>query len=255
MIKGIDVSHNNDTVNWERVKATGKVDFAIIRTGYGVKSPKQIDKQFEFNYSECKRLKIPVGAYHYSYADSVERALEEADFCLELLKGKQFEYPIFFDIEEKVHNGLPKSENSEIVKAFCNELEKSGYWAGVYSFDSFFTDKLDASIPKRYAAWVARVPSSGNAIITPKNSEYMGIHQYSWKGRIDGITGDVDLDYCYKDYPAAIKKAGKNGFKAAVSVDPLYTVFAEKQRLTKAAADKLSEICKSEGMAVDVQKE
>lgn len=255
MSKGIDVSHNNGTIDWGLVKATGKVDFAILRTGYGVKSPKQIDREFERNYAECKRLKIPVGAYHYSYADSVDRAIEEAEFCLELIGGKQFEYPIFLDIEEKVHNKMSKEDNTEIVKAFCGELEKSGYWAGVYSFDSFFSDKLDTSIPKRYAAWVARVPSSGNAIITPKNSENMGIHQYSWKGTINGIKGDVDLDECYRDYPTAIKKAGKNGYKQMAQSDNLYTVFAEMHGLTKAKADKLCDICKSEGMSVDINKE
>ena len=78
-VKGIDVSHHNGTIDWNKVKAAG-VQFAILRCGFGRKSPKQIDTQFERNYKECKRVGIPVGVYHYSYAQTVEDAKLEAEF-------------------------------------------------------------------------------------------------------------------------------------------------------------------------------
>ena len=90
-LKGIDVSYHNGVVNWDKVKAAG-IQFAILRCGYGRKSTKQIDKQFERNYRECKRVGIPVGVYHYSYAKNAEDARLEADFMLELIAGKEFEY-------------------------------------------------------------------------------------------------------------------------------------------------------------------
>ena len=98
--KGIDVSKHQGVINWEKVKASGQVDFAILRAGFG-KESSQIDVQFERNYSECKRLGIPVGAYWYSYAKTTTEAEQEAAVCLSALAGKQFEYPIAFDIEEQ----------------------------------------------------------------------------------------------------------------------------------------------------------
>ena len=86
-------------------------------------------------------------------------------------------------------------------------MEKAGYWCGVYSFDSFFASNLSADITKRYSAWSARVEN-----IKPVSCKNVGMWQYSWKGSVLGISGDVDLDYAYKDYPAIIKTAGLNGF-------------------------------------------
>lgn len=99
-IKGIDVSKFQGKVDWAAVKASGEVDFVIIRAGYG-RETSQEDVQFKNNYVGCKMNNIPVGAYWYSYAESVEDARQEARACLEVIKGKQFEYPIYFDIEEK----------------------------------------------------------------------------------------------------------------------------------------------------------
>lgn len=88
--KGIDVSYAQGVIDWDRVKASGKVDFAILRAGYG-KESSQVDDQFERNYSECKRLNIPCGAYWYSYATTANEAIQEAAVCLETLAGKIFE--------------------------------------------------------------------------------------------------------------------------------------------------------------------
>ena len=90
--KGIDVSYVQGVIDWDRVKASGKVDFAILRAGYG-KESSQVDDQFARNYSECKRLGIPVGVYWYSYATTAAEAKREAQVCLDTIQGKQFEYP------------------------------------------------------------------------------------------------------------------------------------------------------------------
>lgn len=96
--KGIDVSKWNGTINWQKVK-NAVIDFAIIREGYGKKSPTQIDKKFKENMDGAKSVGINTGVYHYSYADSIDDAINEAQFCLENIQGYALEYPVIFDVE------------------------------------------------------------------------------------------------------------------------------------------------------------
>jgi GH25 family lysozyme M1 (1,4-beta-N-acetylmuramidase) len=201
----IDVSKHNGKIDWKKAAQSG-VKAAIIRAGYG-RVMSQKDPRFEENYKCAKENGIEVGAYWYSYATTPADAEKEAALCLKVIKGKQFEYPIFFDIEENRHLVLTKEECGEIVSAFCNCLEKNGYFAGVYSFDYFFLSNLDMNIPKRYAAWVANVSGKEPQYCAP-----YGMWQYSWIGNVDGISGDVDLNKVFKDYPSIIKKAKLNGF-------------------------------------------
>ena len=169
-MNGIDVSQHNGVIDWEKAKASGKVDFAILRCGFGRENLRQADIRFERNYAECTRLGIPVGVYHYSYANSPEDAEKEAEFCLKLLKGKKLQMPVWYDIEEKSH--VIRGNCDDIAKAFCDMLEAAGYFVGVYTFDSFARTNLSDKIKKRYAMWIARIGSE------PKYSDY-GIHQYS----------------------------------------------------------------------------
>lgn len=96
--KGIDVSKWNGEIDWRKVRNAG-INFAIIREGYGKKDPRQIDKRFKENYEGAKAVGIPVGSYHYSYADSIDDAKCEAEFCLENIEGFKLEYPIIIDVE------------------------------------------------------------------------------------------------------------------------------------------------------------
>ncbi len=99
MSKGIDVSVHQGDIDWKKVKADS-VEFAVLRAGYG-REVSQKDEQFEKNYAGCKANSIPVGAYWYSYALSVDEAKREAAACLKAIENKAFEYPIYFDIENK----------------------------------------------------------------------------------------------------------------------------------------------------------
>lgn len=206
MSKLIDVSQWNGMIDWAKVKKAG-IDGAIIRTGFGRESASQIDKQFETNYKGAKAVGLNVGAYHYSYATTAAGAAEEAAFVLEILKGKKLEYPIYFDIEEKAQCKLPKAVCDEMVTTFCTILEKAGYFAGVYSFDSFFSSNLSTAIVQRFSAWAARVEN-----IKPTSCKAYGMHQYSWLGVVPGCNGNVDMNYCYKDFPAVIKSKKLNGY-------------------------------------------
>lgn len=200
--RGIDVSYAQGKIDWDKVKTSGAVDFAILRAGYG-KEYSQIDDQFERNYNECKRLGIPCGAYWYSYATTAAEAEQEAEVCLSVLKGKQFEYPVAFDIEET--RCLPQAD--ALSTAFCTALENAGYYTAIYTFKSALESNFSAAVKNRYDIFLSHI-----GVQQTDYAGSYGLWQYSWTGCISGISGDVDLDYAYKDYPTMIQKARLNGF-------------------------------------------
>ena len=203
MTKGIDVSQWQGDINWGAVKA----DFAILRAGYGrVKS--QIDTKFEQNYRNAKAVGMPLGAYWYSYAMSADEAREEAKVFLEIIKGKQFEYPVYFDVEENKALALGRDRVSDIIIAFLEEMEKAGYFAGLYMSASHLTNLTTQYVKDRFAIWVAHYGVNK----TTYTGQY-GMWQYSSTGRVGGINGNVDLNECYVDYPKQIKADGRNGFE------------------------------------------
>ena len=207
-MKGIDVSNHQGTVNWSHVKADG-VEFAIIRAGYG-KQASQKDTQFENNYAGCKSNGVPVGVYWYSYATTPDEARKEAAVCLSVIKGKTFEYPVYFDIEEPSVLAKGKAACTAIAKAFLETVEKAGYFMGIYSSKSHLESCFTEELRTRYAVWVAHYGVDK----TTYHGQY-GIWQKSSTGKVSGIRGNVDMNECYTDYPAVIRKKGLNGFKAA----------------------------------------
>lgn len=203
--KGIDLSVHNGIVNFAMLKNV--VDFAILRAGYG-RLTAQKDSKFETNYKGCKDNGIDCGVYWYSYAMTEDEARQEAKACLECIKDKQFEYPVYFDIEEQKQLALGKEKVSAIIKAFCEVIERAGYWVGVYTMASAFGAYVSDEVKKRYAVWVAHW-----GVNAPSFSGTYGMWQYSDKGNIAGVSGNVDLNKAYFDYPAEIKKHGLNGYR------------------------------------------
>lgn len=204
---GIDVSKHQGAIDWSKVKT----DFAILRAGFG-RYANQKDLQFERNYAGAKAAGIPVGAYWYSYARSAEEAREEAKGCLKVLKGKRFGYPIYFDIEDCSQLVLGKSVLTAICEAFCDTLEKAGYFAGVYASTYWFTSKLDhARLSSKYTIWLADYRADYNRTLK------RDMHQYTSSGHMEGISGRVDFNTCTRDFPRIIKGGGLNGYsKTAV---------------------------------------
>ncbi|MBP3272623.1 MAG: glycoside hydrolase family 25 protein [Ruminococcus sp.] len=215
--KGIDISHFQGQPDFAKVKTLA--DFVIMQAGYGRYSS-QKDKTFERNYSECKKHGIPCGVYWFSYATTAEDARKEAQACLQVIKGKQFEYPIYFDVEGKSLVG--RAGVSAMCKVFCGELEKAGYFAGIYISRSPAQIMLDDECRKKYALWLAEYASKLNW------SGAVGMWQNSSTGRVSGISGNVDMDECYEDYPALIKQAGLNGFKAQAQMKEPETKILDK---------------------------
>ena len=210
ILKGIDVSYCQNEVDWDAAKASGLVDFAILRAGYG-RETTQVDTQFERNYAVCKRLGIPVGVYWYSYATTAAEAEQEAKVCLQTIRGKQFEYPVAFDIEEA--RCLPQAD--AISTAFCTALENAGYYTAIYTFKSALESNFSAAVKNRYDIFLSHI-----GVQQTDYAGSYGLWQYSWTGCIPGISGDVDLDYAYKDYPTMIQNAGLNGFTKATQTIP-----------------------------------
>lgn len=242
--KIIDVSKHNVVTDWAKVKASG-VTGVIIRAGYG-RVISQKDKTFEDYYAGAVKAGLNVGAYWYSYAKTPAEAKTEAAVFLEAIKGKKFDLPVYFDIEEESHVALGKTVCTAMAEAFCSTMEAAGYFAGVYSFDSFFASNLTEAIQQKYSCWVARVEN-----VPPKCCKTFGMHQYTWKGSVSGISGAVDVSYCYKDFPAIIKGAGLNGY---AKDNTKFTVTATKSGLDSNSADVVSTKLRDLGMSV-VKKE
>ena len=203
-LRGIDISKHNGNIDWQKVKAQG-IDFAIIRAGYG-KVISQKDQNFEKNYAGAKAAGIPVGAYWYSYALTPAEAVAEALTFMKAIEGKKFEYPVWLDVEETSQFHTGKKNVSAMIRAFCTEMEKAGYWVGVYSYRSAIQSYIDDEVQKRYSIWAAEWSKT-------LHCDGAAMWQYSKKGSVDGINGAVDLDISYVDYPTAIQEAGKNGYK------------------------------------------
>lgn len=198
MTKGIDISYCQTQVHWEDVTA----GFVIIKAG----QRDFTDPMFESHYKGAKAEGIPCGAYWYLDALTVEDAKKEADAFLQRLAGKQFEYPVFLDLENEAQFRLGKDKVSALIRAFLQKVESAGYWVGLYGNLSSLTYYTDDDIKKRYSIWLAQWD-----VTKPTYGGAYGIWQHA-VGKADGIAGDCDLDYCYIDYPTQIKAKGLNGY-------------------------------------------
>lgn len=201
MKKGIDVSHYQKQIDWAKTK---NVEFSILKIGEGRYS-NQKDEYFERNYSECKRLGVPVGVYSHTYATSVTEAKEEARRVIEWLNGRDLDLPVYYDMEYAKMEKLGKTVLTEIAYAFCREIEQAGYWAGIYANAYWYNNLLDTEkLKKIFTLWIAHVE------YTHDLTKYEGkfdMFQYSWNGKVDGIVGSVDMDVMYRDLISDVKKS------------------------------------------------
>lgn len=211
--KVIDISKYQGLVNMDKVKASG-VEGVIIRAGYG-KSESQVDPYFESNYFNAKRAGLHVGAYWYSYTDTVKGAREEALTCLSVIAGKCFDLPIYYDVEEKDQLTKGPQFLSGIIEEFCNYLERSGCFVGLYMSAAHLKAVPMRTLVK-YTIWVAQWGDKLTYNLTKP-----GMWQYTSAGTVDGITGPVDLDYMFIDYPTIIRGAHLNGYNSIYNMETL----------------------------------
>lgn len=191
---GVDVSKHNGQINWQKVKTAG-IEFAMIRLGYrGYGTGKiLLDEYFDWNMSGTLVAGIPRGVYFYSQAISYEEGVEEANFVLSNLKGAALQYPIVLDTEDAENedartNDLTVEERTQACLGFCDTIQAAGYEVMVYANKRWFALDLDVGKLKDYPWWYAQYND------LPTFPYRFSIWQYTAKGKVDGIKGDVDMN-------------------------------------------------------------
>lgn len=221
LAKGIDVSrwnHQIDAVSgeylpldWNLIKNSG-FDFVILKAG---STKSGIEPTFEMDYTGAKAAGLEVGAYFYTYSTTVEGILNDARSLVKYINGKQFEYPIYLDLEDPSLEGLGKKHLGDMCVTFLEHLQENGYYAGLYTNHKWLTTILDtAKMVSLFDIWYARYP--GTSIPTWNEEKYgkqLGMWQYTQSGEISGISGSFDFNFSYKDYTEIMKKWKLNGFE------------------------------------------
>ncbi len=194
--QGIDVSEHQGRIDWDAVKASG-IDFAILRVGFGAPSfGGRVDYQFNRNISECERLGIPYGVYIYSYAFDNQQAADEASMVIDCLSGHNPRLPVYYDLEDKtiIADGRQSGIASR-AQIFCNKISSAGYKPGIYANLNWFNNILTDPVFKSgsWDHWIAQYNSQ---------CHYTGSYsfwQYTSRGKVSGISGNVDMNYAYVD--------------------------------------------------------
>ena len=186
---GIDVSKWNGNIDWGKVKSSG-ITFAIVRCGGRYRNDRTLykDPNYAANMKGATSAGIKTGVYFYSTALSVGEAVEEASLAVSMARGYKVSLPIFIDMEDSVQAGLSTEQRTAIAQAFCETVRSAGYTPGVYANYTWWTTKLNAGALSRYRVWIARYNT------TLGYSGKYDIWQYSSKGKINGINGNVDVN-------------------------------------------------------------
>lgn len=196
-VLGIDVSKWQKEIDWDKVKNEG-VDFAIIRCGYrgSVTGSLVEDPYFEQNIKGAQAAGIKVGVYFFTQAVSEVEAVEEASMVISLVRDYELQYPVFIDTEGAGGNGRADSLNVEertaVCEAFCSTVKNAGLEAGVYASRNWYNNRLAVNTLESYAIWLAEYRS------VPLYQGYYQMWQYTSKGKINGINGNVDLNVSYR---------------------------------------------------------
>lgn len=192
MMKGIDVSKHNGTIDFKKVKDSG-IKFVIIRIGYGGSAPVKDDK-FEENYKNARANGLLVGAYIYSYADTPSDITQEKEAVIKWLGGKHLDLPVFLDLEDAKTSKCSREEITSFASEFCTYIKNKGYRAGIYANKYWLTSKINTTIfalSDDITIWLAEWNDN------PTYKGRYSIWQYTSKGSVNGINGNVDLNYLY----------------------------------------------------------
>lgn len=200
--QGVDLSSYQSDVDFEKLRADG-YSFVILRagsTGYGA------DSMFEKHYADARAAGLDIGCYYYTYSTTVEGVRADASELLDLIKGKNFTYPVFLDFEEEAFQSSDRVKlNTEMVSAFCASVKRGGYYPGVYTMISMYEDYLDVSeLENKWDFWIANYIDGTHAHDLYKDS--FSLWQYTSEGYVLGIDSQVDLNVAYVDYPKITKE-------------------------------------------------
>lgn len=228
---GVDFSKHNGAIDWTKMK--DRISFAILRVGYGSDYKSQDDEQFAANVAACEKYGIPYGVYLYSYADTLDKAISEADHALRLLKGHKLVMPVYYDLEEEKQARLGKDTILTFAKAFEKKITAAGYTFGVYASLYWWKTYLTDAWYNGFSRWVAQYN---------KSCTYTGkydIWQYGYD-KIDGFTGEFDGNWLYTSF--GIRKGDIDGDGKVTSKDAAIAAQAAARQVSldnkkKEAAD------------------
>ncbi|MGN0341162.1 MAG: GH25 family lysozyme [Roseburia sp.] len=191
-VKGIDVSKYQGDINWNKVWAEG-IDFAFVRIGHGTRV---LDPYYKQNMEGANNAGIATGVYFYSTATDAAQSVLDAQWVIDNLAGYPVSYPVAIDLEDWTTQGskLSKTQITQIAKAFCDEIRKAGYTPMIYCNEAWYKDKIDFSAVGDVEVWVARYNYIYDKDIT------RDIWQGGSTTRLDGISGNVDIDFAFTNY-------------------------------------------------------
>lgn len=218
-IKAIDVSSNQGKPDWTKVSNAGiKVVMLRIHERHGQ------DSSFEHNYKGCKSNGILIGGYKYSYALTPAQAIDEAESVIEALNGRGLDFPVFCDLEWDQQRSLGKQAIENIAVSFLTRIKKAGYKVGIYCNYDWYKNCLSDTL-KKYDCWIARYPASDNGSVQERLRPSVGVGwQYSSKGKVDGISGNVDMDVFYKDYRNPDQKGENTGMTKTEAIEKVIKI-------------------------------
>ena len=196
--KGMDVSFWQGLINWEKVKASGQVEFAFVRVAHG----SGMDLYYNRNLSEANRVGIPVGVYFYSTAKTVAQAEKDAQTTVNAIRNYKITYPVVIDIEDNSQLSLTNARRTKIVQAFADVVRAAGYQPMIYCNTYWAKNYINMSGLSGVDAWIAEWSADYTASIA------RDIWQVTDKGKVSGITGDVDLDFAFTQYGSPVITEG-----------------------------------------------
>lgn len=203
---GIDVAKWQGNIDWTKVKKSG-IDFAILKV---TQKDNAVEGAFERNYAGASANGLDIGVYRYVYAKTVAQAQAEANAIVKYLQGKKITYGVWLDMEDASIKGIGKAMLTRIIREEAVILNKAGYYVGIYCNKDWYDNVLDSkNLKAHYPFWIARYPKQDkgvyNASSTLSPKAYGVAWQYSSKGKVDGISGNVDLDVAFSDLKELMK--------------------------------------------------
>lgn len=248
-IFGIDTNHHHPITDWKKVKdflyeknSKTNPGFVMVRLGYsatGGHGGLCLDRIALDSLKQCNALGIPVGVYVYSYDKSAEAAVKTMNEAMNVIKDYSIDYPVVYDIEYEPFNKVcGRATNSIIATSAMQLIEKAGYYGMIYASRDFFKNYMNLGVLKDYDKWEAAYTGSDD------NSVANGIWQFTSKGSVPGITGNVDFNYAYKDYKSIIENAKLNNKKLTTLYDIAVTNISDGDvRKFQDLANDLSLVC------------
>lgn len=193
----IDLSEHNGEVNFAKIRQEG-ITSVILRLGWiGNKQNHTIDKRFNEYFSQAKLYGFNVGVYVFNYCKNLDTLKQGIKWTLDLLQNKVLELPVFIDIEDDPQSNsyLSKIGRDTLTRMcilWCKEIEDAGFIGGIYANKNFFENYIYHSLVLDYKLWWAEYNNGEK----PSSHYKVDLWQYTSKGKVNGINGNVDISYC-----------------------------------------------------------